>query len=44
MRVDPDKREIKFYKSKQSRMDRIQKDPAKPSPGDYNTIDAFNKT
>jgi hypothetical protein len=25
-------------------MDKILKDPAKPAPGDYNTIDAFNKT
>ena len=25
-------------------MDRILKDPAKPSPGDYNTVDAFHKT
>ena len=42
--VDPDKKEAKFYKSIVSRMDRIQKDPTKPSPGDYNTTDAFNKT
>ena len=25
-------------------MERIQKDPTKPSPGDYNTTEAFNKT
>ena len=33
-----------FYRSKISRMDKIQKDPTKPSPGDYNTVDAFRKT
>ena len=25
-------------------MERIQKDHTKPSPGDYNTTEAFNKT
>jgi hypothetical protein len=27
--------------SKVSRMDKLTKDPNKPAPGDYNTIDAF---
>jgi len=42
--VEPDKRYVHFYKSKVSRMDKIQKDPTKPSPGEYNTVDAFHKT
>jgi len=30
--------------SKVSRMDKLVKDLNKPAPGDYNTIDAYQKT
>ncbi len=33
-----------IHKSKFQRTDKIKKDPTKPAPGDYNTIDSFNKT
>lgn len=34
----------RMHKSRFSRMDKIAKNHAKPAPGDYNTVDAFNKT
>jgi hypothetical protein len=33
-----------IHSSKESRMDKIKKDLNKPSPGDYNVVDSFNKT
>ena len=42
--IDPDVKYPHIHKSKLSRMDKIVKDPNKPSPGVYNTIEAFNKT
>ncbi len=42
--VEADTKYVHFRKSKISRMDKIQKDPAKPSPGDYNIVDSFTKT
>lgn len=42
--VDPEQRYARIHKSKHSRGEKITKDPNKPAPGDYNTIDAFNKT
>eukprot|EP00347_Sterkiella_histriomuscorum_P004088 403361797 len=43
-RIDSDLKYARIKPSKVSRMDKIQKDPKKPAPGDYNTIDAYNKT
>lgn len=42
--VEPDQQYAHIHKSKISRIDKIVKDLTKPSPGDYNTIEAFNKT
>jgi len=33
-----------MYKAKQSRMDKILKNPNLPAQGDYNEMDAFLKT
>ena len=42
--VDPDAKYAHIHKSKHSRYEKLQKDPNKPAPGDYNIIDAFAKT
>jgi hypothetical protein len=42
--IDIDKQYARMHKAKISRMDKIVKDPTKPSPGDYDSITAFNKT
>lgn len=34
----------RIHKTKNDRLDKPQKNPNKPSPGDYNTLDSFNKT
>lgn len=37
-------RYARIHKTKNDRNDKLKKDPNKPAPGDYNTLEAFNKT